>query len=198
MRKFREARKLHNLKLIEAAKQLGVSQPTLTSWENGTRNPPIEMLLRMADLYKVPTDFLLGRGTAQENEKTAVSFSQLPLLSGQPVWVEQKGWGLVNSEKHCLVFSDGNMETWDRWDVFFVSQPPMMDAHILDSEPLSMEDLMSGYTIWVEPISADAKLREELRGRYRIIGHYAENERGNRFALDTYGAKWLAFVIQDK
>lgn len=196
MRNYRAARKLNNLKMIEAAKHLGISQPTLTSWENGTRNPSIEMLLRMADLYRVSVDFLLGHEAARENEKIAVSFSRLPLLSGKPVWIEQKGWGLVNSEKRCLVFSDGDTEPWNQECAFFTLQPSEVGARTADEEPLSYRDLKSGSMVWLEPISADAKLREELRGRYRIIGRYAENERGNRFALDTYGAKWLAFQIK--
>lgn len=44
-----------------------------------------------------------------------------------------------------------------------------------------------------EPISCDTHLREELRGWYRLKSRWAENEYGNRFYLDTYGAKWLAF-----
>ena len=195
MRQFREARKMCGFKLVEAAKSLGISQPALTAWENGSRDPSIEMLLRLAKLYKVSVDFLLGYDSAQESGKTEIPFSQLPLSSGRPVWIEEKGWCLVNFERHCLIFSDGSIEPWTQGYAFFALQPPMTGAHLPDTELLSAGDLKEGCTVWLEPISADAMLREELRGRYRIIGHYAENERGNRFALDTYGAKWLAFRV---
>ena len=36
-------------------------------------------------------------------------------------------------------------------------------------------------------------LREELRGWYHMKGRYVENEVGQRFYMDFYGAKWLAF-----
>lgn len=196
MRKYREARKLNNLKMIEVEQYLGVSQPTLTSWENGTRNPPVEMLLRMAELYNVSVDFLLGREPTRENVKAEIPYLQLPLFSGKPVWVEQRGWALVNSEKQCLVFSDGETEPWNQGYAFFTLQPPKIGISAADAEPLTYGDLKSGGTVWLEPISEDTHLREELRGRYRIIGHYAENERGNRFALDTYGAKWLAYRVE--
>ena len=47
--------------------------------------------------------------------------------------------------------------------------------------------------IWLEPISPDSDLRTELRGWYQVKKHYVQNEYGNRFYLDTYEAKWLAF-----
>lgn len=60
-------------------------------------------------------------------------------------------------------------------------------------QPLSRLELHPQREVWLEPISCDTHLREELRGWYRIKSRWAENEYGNRFYLDTYGAKWLAF-----
>ena len=51
--------------------------------------------------------------------------------------------------------------------------------------------------IWVEPISKDSELRNELRGWYHLKDRYVENEYGNRFYLDTYGAKWLGYDNKD-
>lgn len=65
-RQFREARKKNKLKLTAAAKMLGVSQPTLSSWEAGRKSPTIDNLAKMADLYGVTTDYLLGRGGSQD------------------------------------------------------------------------------------------------------------------------------------
>ena len=48
--------------------------------------------------------------------------------------------------------------------------------------------------VWVEPISMDAALRDELRGWYYIKRRFVENEVGQRFYFDFYGAKWLAFA----
>jgi len=47
--------------------------------------------------------------------------------------------------------------------------------------------------IWLEPISPDSKLRDELRGWYQVKNRFVQNESGNRFYLDTYGAKRLPF-----
>ena len=63
--KFRTARQLKKLKAIEAAELLGISQPTLSAWETGNKVPSVEGLEKMADLYGVTTDFLLGRSESE-------------------------------------------------------------------------------------------------------------------------------------
>ena len=65
-RNFKQARQLNKLKAIEAADKLGVSQPTLSAWEGERKSPSVESLEKMADLYGVTTDYLLGR---EENER---------------------------------------------------------------------------------------------------------------------------------
>ena len=75
----------------------------------------------------------------------------------------------------------------------FIIPPAFAENRVPNSEPLSRNELQYGLQIWVEPISADSSLREELRGWYRVKHHAIENECGNRFSLDSYGAKWLAF-----
>lgn len=58
LRQLRKSRKLNQATLAEA---LGMSQATITSWENGKRIPDIEMLVKLADYFNVTTDSLLGR-----------------------------------------------------------------------------------------------------------------------------------------
>ena len=61
-------------------------------------------------------------------------------------------------------------------------------------KPLYLDAVMGCERIWVEPISTDSKLCGELRGWYSVYeNRLVQNEFGNRFYLDTYGAKWLAF-----
>ena len=44
----------------EAAKILNIKQPTYAGYESGRTQPDIEMLGRIADLYCVSTDWLIG------------------------------------------------------------------------------------------------------------------------------------------
>jgi|SRR5699024_12540400 len=58
-----------NLKLKEdkkwtqeyVAKQLDISRVSYTGYENGTKQPPYQVLIGIANLYNVDIDFLLGR-----------------------------------------------------------------------------------------------------------------------------------------
>lgn len=59
--------------------------------------------------------------------------------------------------------------------------------------PLALDMVMACRLVWVEPISPDRALREELRGWYTRRSHWVENDCGNRFFLGSYGVKWLAF-----
>ena len=78
-------------------------------------------------------------------------------------------------------------------DDLFIAPPQFATSALPQGKPLSRLELHEQREIWLEPLSRDAHLREELRGWYRIKSRWAENEYGNRFYLDTYGAKWLAF-----
>lgn len=44
----------------QVAKQIGVTKSTISTYENNARQPSLEMLVRLARLYNVSTDYLLG------------------------------------------------------------------------------------------------------------------------------------------
>lgn len=62
--KFKERLKAlrieHNLLQSELAKELEVSQRSISSWETGFREPDYKTLEKIAKYFKVSTDFLLG------------------------------------------------------------------------------------------------------------------------------------------
>lgn len=192
--KFRTARQLKKLKVIEAAELLGISQPTLSAWETGNKAPSVEGLEKMADLYGVTTDFLLGRTDSEHSFDNMVSLNkkQLPILHEKPVWSAKHGWMLVDYAKSHLIGCNIIIPL-EKAEELFIAPPTFAESSIPNSEPLLRNELQYGLQIWVEPISADSSLREELRGWYRVKHHAIENECGNRFSLDSYGAKWLAF-----
>ena len=45
---------------VELAKRLQVAKQTVSNWENENIQPSIEMLVRIAKLFGVSTDYLLG------------------------------------------------------------------------------------------------------------------------------------------
>jgi DNA-binding XRE family transcriptional regulator len=50
-----------NANMLQAtvAKELKISQKTLTNWENGKTHPTASALLKMCELYKVPLDLII-------------------------------------------------------------------------------------------------------------------------------------------
>lgn len=197
-RQYKQARKSNHLKAVQAAKMLGVSQPTLSAWEGERKSPSIDSLENMADLYGVTTDYLLGRGDSAPDPLIPLSIKALPILDGKPVWSAAYGWALVMAADCLLLLSDRRTIAFADAGELFLQPPPFSDPASPCQQPLSQNELIPDRKIWLEPISPDRDLRMELRGWYRIKGRWAENEQGNRFALDTYGAKWLAFAAEGK
>ena len=173
---------------------LGISQPTLSAWETGNKAPSVEGVEKMADLYGVTTDFLLGRTDSEHSFDNMVSLNKklLPILHEKPVWSARHGWMLVDYAKSHLIGCNIIIPL-EKAEELFIAPPTFAESSIPNPEPLLRNELQYGLQIWVEPISADSSLREELRGWYRVKHHAIENECGNRFSLDSYGAKWLAF-----
>ena len=58
--KIRQLRSQRNISQIALAKQLGVSKSAISSYENEIHYPPYDVLLQMARLFGVSTDYLLG------------------------------------------------------------------------------------------------------------------------------------------
>lgn len=61
MFKFKECREKAGLTQKAAALSLKVSVQSISNWETGIRSPGLEQLVRIAELYGVTTDYLLGR-----------------------------------------------------------------------------------------------------------------------------------------
>jgi transcriptional regulator with XRE-family HTH domain len=72
----REKRKSKDPKWTQEyiADLLGIARTTYTAYEKGTKQPPIETINKIADLFDVSTDYLSGRtddpSTNKPNEKT--------------------------------------------------------------------------------------------------------------------------------
>ena len=77
-----ELRKKNNLTQCELAEKLYMSQNCYSSYENGRTEPNIETLCKIADLYNVSLDYLVGRefkneiGFLNDQQKTAVKMIQ--------------------------------------------------------------------------------------------------------------------------
>ena len=196
MRRLKQARQNINMRLTDAAQNLGVSQPTLSAWESERKSPSLDMLVKAAELYGVTTDYLLGRDAELNADHTVpIPTEILPTLDSKPVWVPEFGWALAPNR--CLIFADGSQISFAKVKVQKLSPELFEESPAVTSIPISFNTLASHNTIWIEPISKDSEFRQALRGRYQIQNGFAENDCGNKFSFSTYGATWLAFEINE-
>ena len=59
-KRIRELREDHDLTQKQVAAQLFMSQPQYFRYEQGYRDIPTDILIRLADLYQTSTDYILG------------------------------------------------------------------------------------------------------------------------------------------
>jgi transcriptional regulator with XRE-family HTH domain len=60
MNRIKELRKRNNIKQIELCKQLGISQATLSGWENEKFEADLKSIKKMSNIFSVSIDYLLG------------------------------------------------------------------------------------------------------------------------------------------
>ena len=80
IKKLRVARGMNQVKLAQA---LGVTKQCVSNWENGNVLPSIDMLVKIAEVFGVTTDHLLGReerSTLDVSELTEVQRGHVSLL----------------------------------------------------------------------------------------------------------------------
>ena len=188
------AREDAGLSLKDFADILDVNITTVSNWENGRRQPTLERLIDIAGSLSVSVSYLLG-----SDEKPLytepVGKEMLPVLHWTPVWIPGIGWALVNFTEKTFVLADKSSISFDEVQGQIYIIPPALSIGLSGvGAPLDIDDICERNRVWVEPISHDQDLANELRGWYHPHSNrFVENEYGNRFYLDTYGAKWLAF-----
>ena len=74
---IKDIRMQKGLTQSEVASALGVSSVVYSRYENGKRQPSIDTLIQMADIFGVTVDYLLGR---QDIEDSTLSEYELHLL----------------------------------------------------------------------------------------------------------------------
>lgn len=74
---LQELREDRNISRKELAAFLNISVSTLGMYEQGRREPNIEMLIKLADYFNVSLDFLVGRVNNSEERKNMLEALRL-------------------------------------------------------------------------------------------------------------------------
>ena len=59
-KRINELRTAFGWNQVQLAQKLNISKQTVSNWENDNIQPSVEMLVRIAKLFHVSTDYLLG------------------------------------------------------------------------------------------------------------------------------------------
>ena len=62
-------RKRNNITQIELANLMNVKQYVISSWETGRSEPNISQIIKLSDIFKIPTDYLLDRPIIMVNSE---------------------------------------------------------------------------------------------------------------------------------
>lgn len=63
--RIKQLRLAYKLNQVEFGRKLGVTKQCVSNWENNNIQPSVEMLMKIADLFSVTRDYLLGRDDRQ-------------------------------------------------------------------------------------------------------------------------------------
>lgn len=85
MKRIAELRKEHNLNQVGLGMKLNVSQKMISAYESGIHQPNIDTLKRMAKLFNVSVDYIIGnsniRYPAEVFSKENLSDDEVELLN---------------------------------------------------------------------------------------------------------------------
>ena len=71
--RIRELRAEKNITQLRLSLELEVSQETVSAYENGKHLPSLKSLIKMADIFHVSTDYLIGRSDVRKQSSSAMS-----------------------------------------------------------------------------------------------------------------------------
>ena len=72
-KRIRDLREDNDIKQSTIASELGISQPQYQRYESGTRQIPVDILIRLATIYDVSIDYLLGLTNAKKAPAPALN-----------------------------------------------------------------------------------------------------------------------------
>lgn len=79
--KIKQLRSQRNISQIALAQRLGVSKSVVSSYENSVHLPPYDVLLQMARIFGVSTDYLLGASSNRTINVDGLTDTQIEAIT---------------------------------------------------------------------------------------------------------------------
>lgn len=110
---LKRLRNRYNYTQQQVADKIGVTRPAYTAYEKGTRNPDSSMLSKLADVFDVSIDELLGREPKQHDpsdEFDAFMFEDKEAFDALPDDVKQELIKEINDKIEFLAYKQKNKD----------------------------------------------------------------------------------------
>ena len=79
--RIKELRQGRNLTQLALAQRLGITKSVISGYENATTYPSYDVLLGLADVFNVTTDYLLGKEKTRTISTKGLTESQVEMVS---------------------------------------------------------------------------------------------------------------------
>lgn len=88
---IRSLRQARGMSQVALAKRLGVTKQSVSNWENDNIQPSVDMLVRMAGVFSVSTDYLLGLDQREYLDVTGLSREKVAHLRKLVEYLREDG-----------------------------------------------------------------------------------------------------------
>jgi transcriptional regulator with XRE-family HTH domain len=85
LQRLSELRKQRKWSMQEIADQLGIAKSTYAGYESGYREPSLQSLSQLADLFETTIDNLLGRDTNLKEQQKVVELTELITMTNKTI-----------------------------------------------------------------------------------------------------------------
>lgn len=82
-KKLKDLREDHDLTQIDLSKKLNITPASISRWESGINAPDYETLIKLAKLYNVSIDYLLGLSEIKKYKNELEFISDLDLTNDE-------------------------------------------------------------------------------------------------------------------
>lgn len=88
--RLKKLRQIKHLRQEQVARLIGVNKSAISAYENNLRQPSFDILVRLANLYRVSTDYLLGQTNARSIDLTGLTEEDARLICELVASMSQK------------------------------------------------------------------------------------------------------------
>ena len=89
--RLKELRKAKKLKQTDIAEMLSCSQGVYSRYESGEREPPFDIMKRLAEIYGVTVDYLMGGSTTTDAPAPVPAQEKAPSTIDEQIMRELEG-----------------------------------------------------------------------------------------------------------